>query len=235
MKKSMERCKIGQLYIYPFASRKELIDFALKEKKILIAVNAEKILKTEKTLIQLINQNVGYADGIGAVKALKQKKIKNAIKIPGVELWLDIIRQCFNTHTFYLIGSTDEVINETVNKLRKEFGNITILGYHSGYFDDNEKEKIKTDISQKKPDIIFVAMGSPRQEYFMNELYQIHKALYMGLGGSFDVYTGKVKRAPKLFVILGLEWFYRLIKQPRRIKRQIHLVRFLFKLMLKKL
>jgi UDP-N-acetyl-D-mannosaminouronate:lipid I N-acetyl-D-mannosaminouronosyltransferase len=98
----MERYRIRNLYVYGFRSRDELIDFAVEEKKILVAINAEKILKNEEKLIQLINNNIGYPDGIGAVKALKQKGFKKAIKIPGVELWLDIIRKKYKEKTFIL-------------------------------------------------------------------------------------------------------------------------------------
>ena len=230
-----QTCKIRRINVYPFISKDELINFAINEKKILIAINAEKILRNDDRLVNLINNNIGYADGIGAVWALKKKGYKNVIKIPGVELWLDIIKKFYNSKTFYLIGSIDEVINACYNKLINNFPGIKILGYHSGYFNDEEKIKIINDIILKKPDIIFVAMGSPRQEYFMEELSLVHKATYMGLGGSFDVYTNKVKRAPKIFISLGLEWFYRLIKQPFRIKRQIVLVKFLIILLFNKL
>lgn len=231
----MERYKIRNLYVYGFQSRSELIDFALKEKKILVAINAEKILKNEERLTQLINNNIGYADGMGAVKALKQKGFKKAIKIPGVELWLDIIQKKHKEKSFYIIGSTEDVIEKCHQKLKINFPGINILGYHSGYFNEQEKAKLKQDMLRLKPDIVFVAMGSPKQEFFMEELQQSHPAFFMGLGGSFDVYTEKVKRAPKVFISLGLEWLYRLLKQPTRIKRQIVLIKFFFLLLFRKL
>jgi UDP-N-acetyl-D-mannosaminouronate:lipid I N-acetyl-D-mannosaminouronosyltransferase len=80
---------------------------------------------------------------------------------------------------------------------------------------------------------VFVAMGSPKQEYLMEKLHQKHKATYQGLGGSFDVYTGAVKRAPKWWLENNLEWAFRLFKEPSRIKRQIHLIRFLILLKFK--
>ena len=81
-------------------------------------------------------------------------------------------------------------------------------------------------IEKHQPDVIFVAMGSPKQELLMERIQSQHEAVFQGLGGSFDVYTGNVKRAPKWWVKNNLEWTYRLLKQPSRIKRQIHLVRF---------
>ena len=81
---------------------------------------------------------------------------------------------------------------------------------------------------ETKPDVVFVAMGSPKQELLMEEMAKLHPAIYQGLGGSFDVYTGNVARAPEWWVKHNLEWAYRLVKQPSRIKRQIHLIRFWF-------
>ncbi len=231
----IQRYKLRKLLVYNFNSREELINYAINEKKILIAVNAEKILKEDKKLIEIINNNIGYADGIGAVMALKQKGAKNPIKIPGVELWLDIVKTYYKTKSFFLIGSTDEVIKTCYEKLLLNYPGINIINFFSGFFDEEKKQKIKEEIHIKKPNIIFVAMGSPKQEFFMAELQSLHKALYMGLGGSFDVYTGKIPRAPKIFIKLGLEWFYRLIKQPFRIKRQMVLIKFLILLIFKKL
>ena len=91
------------------------------------------------------------------------------------------------------------------------------------------------DIATKKPDVVFVAMGSPKQELLMEEMAERHPAIYQGLGGSFDVYTGHVKRAPQWWVDHNLEYVYRLIKEPKRIKRQIHLVKYAWWLMTKKL
>ena len=86
---------------------------------------------------------------------------------------------------------------------------------------------IKKNLKKLKPDLTFVAMGSPKQELFMNELKKVHNSTYMGLGGSFDVYSGLKKRAPKLFIYLKLEWFFRLITEPTRIHRQFYLFKFL--------
>ena len=128
---------------------------------------------------------------------------------------------------FYLIGSKQEVIDQTVQNLKDEFPGIKIVNYRNGYLNDQkEKQRLIADIVEKKPDVVFVAMGSPKQEMLMEEMFQQHPAIYQGLGGSFDVYTGNVKRAPKWWVKHNLEFAYRLIKQPSRIKRQIHLLKF---------
>lgn len=215
--------------VYAFSSFDEIINFAEERKGLLVAINAEKILHaTDETRI-IINRNIGYSDGIGAVMALKKHGAK-AVKIPGCELWLKIVeRFAPKGSRFYLVGSKQEVIDETVSKLKKEFPGIHIVGYRNGYLkSEEEKSALLDDIADKKPDIVFVAMGSPKQELLMEEMKERHTAIYQGLGGSFDVYTGHVERAPKWWVDHNLEFAYRLVKQPSRIKRQIFLVKFLF-------
>lgn len=214
--------------LYPFSSFEELVSFVANEKKMLVAVNAEKILHATEETKTIINNNIGYSDGIGAVMALKKHGYKNAQKLPGCELWLKIIEYLYKQNkTFYLIGSKQEVIENTVKKLQEDYNGVSIVGYRNGYIQtDEEKYQLITDVVEKKPDVIFVAMGSPKQELFMQEISLQHKAIYQGLGGSFDVYTGNVKRAPEWWVKHNLEFAYRLIKQPSRIKRQIYLVKF---------
>ena len=216
---------INNYKINAFQSKDEFLNRIINEKKILVAMNAEKIVKKDKVLIDIVNNNIGYPDGFGAVIALRKKGAK-AIKIPGSEFWLDIIKRFNRSKSFYLIGSTDMVINNTVIKLRSEYPNINILGYQNGFFKDGDKERLIKDLKEKKPDVIFVAQGTPRQELLMNELSKEHSALYMGLGGSFDIYGGDKKRAPIIFLKLELEWFYRLLKEPTRIGRQVALMKF---------
>jgi len=227
----MKTIDINGIKTYCFSSRRELIDLALKEKKSLIAVNAEKILHATDRTRELFSSNIGFSDGIGAVWTLKKKGFRQAIKIPGCELWLDIIRSGYKDKSFYLIGSRQEVIEHTVNKLRTEFPGINIVNYRNGYLrNDGERKELLSDISQKKPEVVFVAMGSPKQEELIEEMHDIHPAVYQGLGGSFDVYVGAVKRAPEWWVNHNLEWAYRLVRQPARIKRQIYLVKFVWML-----
>ena len=160
--------------------------------------------------------------------ALHKKGFKEAIKIPGCELWLTIVEQFYKEKSFYLVGSTDEVITETLEKLKTHFKGIVIQGYRNGYIKSgDEKESLIQDIVEKQPDVVFVAMGSPKQELLMEEMQKRHPAIYQGLGGSFDVFTGKIKRAPEFWIRIKLEWFYRLLLEPKRIKRQIHLVKFI--------
>ena len=225
---------INGFRVFGFQSRKELINHLRINPSILIAINAEKIYSGNSELKEISKNGLGYPDGIGAVLALKKKGLKDAIRIPGSELWLDIVAELSPQNSFYFIGSTQEVIEEVVNKLQKTFQGIDIVGYRNGYLKEEEIEILEEDIKRTKPDVVFVAQGSPRQERLMKRLESSHKAIYMGLGGSFDVFTGNVKRAPRLFRNNGLEWLYRLLSQPSRIKRQKVLLPFLINLQLRK-
>lgn len=223
------RIELNGVKVHPFTSHDELLAYVSQKKGILVAINAEKILHATEQTRSIINRNIGYCDGIGAVMALKKRGYKDVIKIPGCELWLKIISMTYQQgKSFYLVGSKQEVIEQTIEKLKVDFPGIQIANYRNGYIKtEGEKQALIEDIATKKPDVVFVAMGSPKQELLMEEISRKHPAIYQGLGGSFDVYTGNVKRAPKWWVDHNLEWAYRLIKEPVRIKRQIHLIRFL--------
>ncbi len=232
----MERTYLRGVGVFPFASEQELIDYVERRPGILVAVNAEKVLHADDELRGLINRNIGYCDGAGAVKGLRKKGHGDVSKIAGCELWLKIIERMYRDRTFYLVGGRQEVIDQTVEKLRSQFDGIRIVGYRNGYIADDEQcEALLDDIARKSPDVVFVAMGSPRQERLMERMQQRHKAIYQGLGGSFDVYTGHVERAPKWWIDHNMEFAYRLIKEPRRIKRQIHLVKYAYWLAFNKL
>ena len=223
----MKSSLLNGVKTYAPNSREELMCYAMKHHKIMIAVNAEKILHATDKSRDIINRNLGYPDGVGAVWALRKKGLKNVIKIPGCVLWLDIIKQNYKSKTFYLIGGKQKVLDQTVLNLKTEYPGIKILNYRNGYIkNDDDELKLIEDIITHKPDVVFVAMGSPKQEVLMEKLHQKHKATYQGLGGSFNVYTGAVKRAPNWWVKNNLEWAFRLFKEPSRIKRQIHLIRF---------
>lgn len=232
----MNKISLNGVEILPFNSEEQLLHYADMHKGILVAINAEKILHATELTRAIINRNIGYCDGAGAQIALIQKGYKGACKVPGCELWLKIVARFYREKTFYLVGGKLQVIEETVEKLCREYEDIRIVGYRDGYIrTEEEKQKLIDDIVEKRPDVVFIAMGSPKQELLMEEIQKKHNAIFQGLGGSFDVYTGHVKRAPKWWVDHNLEFAYRLIKEPKRIKRQIHLVKYAWWLMTKQL
>lgn len=218
---------VNGVNIYPFTTFNQLLDHVDTNKGILVAINAEKILHATDQTRDIINRNIGYCDGAGAVMALHRKGYYDVTKIPGCVLWLRIIANTYKSKTFYFVGGKQEVIDETIAKLNVDFPGINILGYRNGYINtEEERQALIDDVVGKQPDVVFVAMGSPKQELLMEEMAKRHPAIYQGLGGSYDVYTGHVKRAPEWWQNHNLEWLYRLINQPSRIKRQIHLFSF---------
>ena len=220
---------INNYKINAFESKDRFLQEIAETKTILVAMNAEKIIKNDEKLRAIVNNNIGYPDGIGAVLALRHKGL-NAIKIAGSEFWLDIVNRFKKEKKFYLIGSTEEIIQATVKRLKREHPQIQIVGYHNGFLNTEDKKKLEKSLKKTQPDIVFVAQGSPKQEFLMDDLIKKHSALYMGLGGSFDIYGGDKKRAPLLFLRLELEWFYRLLKEPTRFSRQLSLIKFLFRM-----
>lgn len=232
----MKSTHLNGYNIYPFKSKDAFLNYLVYNgfQNLLIALNAEKLVKEDQKLRVLINQNIGYPDGIGPVMALKKKGYE-AEKIPGAEFWLDIVEQFYPQKAFYLVGAKQYVIEDTVSKLKKDFPGICIVGYRNGYMDNDEEDELIEDIAEKGPDVVYVAMGSPKQEFLMQRMQQKHKALYVGLGGSFDIYSGEKARAPILLRKMGLEWSYRLFKEPKRIFRQTSLLTFAYMLITNKL
>lgn len=230
-----ERVNLRGVLAFPFERVDDLIDYADSRKGILVAVNAEKIMNANETTLPILNNNIAYLDGSGAVMAARQKGAKGAVKIAGCELWLHIVRRYHATRKFYIIGAKPEVHKQTVEKLKQDFPDIDIVGHRDGYLKDNtERQQLIDDVADKKPDIVFVAMGSPKQEILMSDMLTRHQAIYQGLGGSFDVYTGNVARAPKWWINHNLEFAYRLIRQPRRIKRNAKFVKYAWWLLWRK-
>ena len=221
----IKKVSVNHVDTFAFNSKDELLDYVEDKNKILVALNAEKILNKDERLINIINNNIGYSDGISIVWALKKKGV-NTIKIPGVEVWHDIINK-YKHKSYYFIGSTQKVIEKTVEKLKEEFPGLNVLGFRNGFLDSEaEKEELANNLLYKKPDIVFVAQGSPRQEFLMEDLKALHPGLYVGLGGSFDVYCGAKNRAPAFFIRNGLEWLYRLLMEPTRFSRQFILIKY---------
>lgn len=157
-------------------------------------------------------------DGVGVKIALKINGV-NTDRIPGVDFARKLLEQAaLNSIPVAIVGAKEEIITKAIENLQNEINGLNIVYYHNGYFDNDEQ--IYNEINTKSPKLILVAMGSPRQEFFIYNAKKVLKpALMIGIGGSLDVWSGVVKRAPKPFQTLGLEWLYRTISQPSRIKR----------------
>lgn len=198
----------------------------------LVAINAEKMLTREddadvKTLINAAEFK--YADGISVVRSINKKYPKaNVSRVAGADLWEALMARAGAEGTpVFLIGGKPDVLAETTEKLRKQW-NVNLVGTQDGYFTAQERQALFERIRDSGAKIVTVAMGSPKQEILMRDCRKVYPdALYMGVGGTYDVFTGHVKRAPKVWQNLGLEWLYRLLSQPSRIKRQLRLLRYL--------
>ena len=198
----------------------------------LVAINAEKMLTLEddaevKTLINAAEFK--YADGISVVRSVNKKYPNaNVSRVAGADLWEALMARAGAEGTpVFLIGGKPDVLAETTEKLRQQW-NVNLVGTQDGYFTAQERQALFERIRDSGAKIVTVAMGSPKQEILMRDCRQVYPdALYMGGGGTYDVFTGHVKRAPKVWQNLGLEWLYRLLSQPSRIKRQLRLLRYL--------
>ncbi|ANF73326.1 lipopolysaccharide N-acetylmannosaminouronosyltransferase [[Haemophilus] ducreyi] len=233
----MEKVAIRGIDILLAESKYSLANFLINQQTIrtgrLIAINAEKVIISEQqpNLTALITQaEYKYADGISIIYAIKQKypQLKTIERIPGVELW-EILMQTAGELGIpvFLVGGTADTLAKVKQKLTAY--HVNIVGYQNGYFQHEDELQIIQRIQQSGAKLISVGMGTPKQELFIFKAHQHYpNALYMGVGGSYDVFIGKVKRAPKIWQKFGLEWLYRLIKQPTRWRRQLNLLRFTY-------
>ncbi|MBA2175314.1 WecB/TagA/CpsF family glycosyltransferase [Halobacillus locisalis] len=201
------------------------------EQSTVIAVNPEKIMKSQsdETLRGLINGSTfQIPDGVGVLLASKLKGGQIHSRVTGVEMMgylLHLAEQKSLRVFFY--GAKEEVVTKAIENIQHDYPNIIVAGYENGYEQDNNK--IITHIQESEADMLFVALGSPKQELWIRDHKdQLPVKVFQGVGGSFDVYAGNVERAPEFFRNNGLEWLYRLIKEPKRFKRQLALPKFLF-------
>lgn len=188
-----------------------------------ITINPEIIEQAQKNNeLSTIIKNAEFivADGMGIKLALKFKGI-NQERIPGVDLARQLVNECEkNNFNIALIGAKEEVINKTVNNLKEENEKLNISYFRNGYFSKEDEDEIIRNITNEKPRLVLVALGAPKQEFFIHKCKEKHpEAVYIGVGGSFDVWAKTVERAPEFYRKIGCEWLYRTIKQPERIKR----------------
>ncbi len=183
--------------------------------------------------LQLLQKvDIVIPDGIGVLIASK-KWGKAAIpeRVAGFDLLLELMKVANEKGSkVFLLGADEEVNEASFKRLEEDYPNAKLVGRYNGFFKKNEEEHVLNRIMETKPDILFVALGFPKQE----EWIAIHKdtlhiPIMMGVGGSFDVLAGKVKRAPLIWQKIGLEWLYRVLQEPRRWKRVLVLPLFLIK------
>lgn len=208
-----------------------------KKKSLIVAINPEKLMKAkdDPALKALLNRaEFQIPDGIGVIIASKFKKGNITSRVTGVDMMDRIVREAARTgKSIFLYGAKPGVADRAAAKLIETYPNLKIAGTQDGY--EKDTSKVIAKINAAQPDILFVAMGSPKQELWIEEHRDnLHPILYQGVGGSFDVLAGNIKRAPAGFQKVGAEWLYRLLLEPSRIKRQMNLPKFLFEIIRRK-
>ena len=165
-------------------------------------------------------QRVNYIvpDGAGVVKAAKFLYKEELKRVPGIELMMSLCRRLEGEDVgVYFLGSTEESVSRMVRKMKEMMPGLNVSGYHCGYFSDEHSEEIVSRINASGASVLFVGMGVPRQEIWISEHFDDLKiSLAMGVGGSFDVISGILKRAPVWIQKVNLEWLFRILQQPRK-------------------
>ena len=218
----------------------EAVDFAYglidgKSHRI-VTPNSEIVYEARKNeeLKAVLNaSDLVVPDGVGVVLASKILRRKLKCKVAGIELGEALIAKMAESgKSLFLLGAKPGVAEAAAAKLQEKYPGLVIAGVHDGYFKDDEAP-IKA-INESKADVCFVCLGAPKQELWMAKNKDKLNCLMLGLGGSLDVFAGNVQRAPKIFIKLGLEWFYRLCKEPWRIGRMMALPKFLLVVIFKR-
>ena len=200
----------------------DVIDKAISKNKFTqhVVVNVAKLVNMQNDIVlgnSIRECDIINIDGMGIVLGARFLGYNIPERVAGIDLFLKLISMSAkNNYPIYLLGSKDEVVKNTASKLQSLYPKINIAGYHHGYFWENEEEIVEK-IKASGAKLLFVAITSPKKENFINRWKEkLGVTFVMGVGGTFDVVSGKVKRAPLWMQKYGLEWFFRIIQEPRR-------------------
>lgn len=196
-----------------------------------IAINAEKVVTCQRDRVLggvIRRATLRYPDGAGVVVAMRLKGARST-RVAGADLWLEILRQSRGGDIgVALIGAAPPVLLKTKARLESEFPHVRILLACDGFAGARDAAALGAELAATRPQLVFVALGSPRQELLIESLRSSYPAgFYLGLGGSFDIYAGVKKRAPLWMQRSGLEWLYRFLKEPSRARRETKRLQFL--------
>lgn len=201
------------------AYAKLLIEF--KKGGQIVTINPEMIeygLKNPEFAQIIQNADLIIPDGVGVELGLRIKGTPTE-RIAGIEFSYSLIEECAKNHfSVGLIGAKPHILAKAVENLQKEFKDLNIVYAQDGYFEDSTK--VLEQLKEMAPQFVLVALGSPKQEEFIKEARELlPRSVMIGVGGSFDIWSGEVQRAPVIYQRLGIEWLYRTIKEPYRLKR----------------
>lgn len=204
-----------------------------KDKTFIITANPEVVMRAneDQELMAIVKQATYIsADGIGIVKAANMLGTPLPGRVTGYDTMVELLKVGNEKrYKIFLLGAQKETIEKAVENIHATYPNIDIVGYQDGFF-DWDHNNIAERVADLKPDLVFVALGVPRQEKWISQnINKFNHGVFMGVGGSFDVIAGTVKRAPLIWQKLNLEWFYRLLKQPSRFGRMLVLPKFALK------
>jgi N-acetylglucosaminyldiphosphoundecaprenol N-acetyl-beta-D-mannosaminyltransferase len=202
-------------------------------------VNAAKLIGMQKdrTLREdVLGSGIILADGHAVVWASRMLKRPLPQRIAGIDLMMEMLKRGHREgYRFFLLGAAEDVSAAVAERIAREYPGAHIVGRRNGFFSHEEEPKIVQAILDAAPDILLVAMSSPKKERFMARWgLRLRVPVSHGVGGSFDVLAGKVRRAPAAWQRLGLEWLFRLKQEPRRLLRRYLLTNTLFALLLLK-
>lgn len=177
-----------------------------------------------------------FADGIGVVWAGRHSGHVVPERVTGFDLAQELFKQAdIFKYKIFLFGAQEGVAQKVTENIGKKYPNIEFVGYRNGFFSEADTSAIVEQINASAPDILLVALGAPKQEkWIFDNKAVLNCKLFMGIGGCFDIWAGNSKRAPLLFQKTGLEWFYRLCKEPKRFKRMFSIPRFVCSVLLSK-
>lgn len=217
----------------------KLIKESNKTCKMVFAPNVEFIMmaQKDKQFFNLLKESsLSTPDSIGVIIGAKLQKKAFKERIPGQSYFRKVIELSNKKgYSIYLLGGEPGIPEKTKENLKKIYPNVNIVGLHHGYFDKNVEKEIIEEINSLQPNVLFVALGAPKQEKWIKEhRNELKVDIAAGQGGTYDYEAGKIKRAPIWIQKIGMEWLYRLIKEPSRIKRQLVLPVYLFKVLFAK-
>ncbi len=197
----------------------------------IVAVNPEKIIaaRSDTALLRFLESaTLLIPDGVGVVWAARLLGLGRFERVAGADLMPELCRMAARRGAgVFLYGATEEVSRRAATALEDRFEGLSIAGRHHGYVGEGEMGELVASIRASGAKLLFVALGSPRQERWMAEyLDRLPLAVCQGIGGTLDVLAGEVRRAPERWRRWSLEWLYRLVREPGRVFRQKALPRF---------
>lgn len=193
--------------------------------------NAEIIMQAQRNpeLKSILNEaGLLIPDGAGVILGSKILKTPLKEKVSGIDLVKNLLKASAGKNIgFYILGGKPGVADMAAVNIMSEFGKVNIRGYAHGYFTPEEENALIENINKQKPDILLVALGVPKQEFWIHQnMYRLNCKVCIGVGGSIDIFAGTAALAPEFMRKAGLEWLFRLIREPRRYKRMMDLPRF---------